>query len=67
MLQIGGTTRDVFYYPKDTVLVTCVGEKLSMSLMEQAGMQAQIPVQVQKQSPASLRFQVRIGPLLMSE
>lgn len=31
MLQIGGTTRDVFYYPKETVLVTCVGEKLSMS------------------------------------
>lgn len=27
-------------------------------LMEQAGMQAQIPVEVQKQSPANLRFQV---------
>ncbi len=27
VLQIEGTTRDLYYYPKDTVAVICMGEK----------------------------------------
>ncbi len=29
MIQLGGGTRELFYYPKDTIMVTAVGEKLN--------------------------------------
>lgn len=28
VIQIGGGTRDLYYYPKDTVLVTAISPKL---------------------------------------
>lgn len=50
MLQLGGSTRDLYYYPKGTVQVTAAGPALSVSLWEQAGMQAGVPVRAVKSS-----------------
>ena len=53
VLQLGGTTRDLFYYPKGTVQVTAAEEDLKEGLWEQAGMQAGVPVRPLKASSAS--------------
>ncbi|PSC74024.1 phosphatidylethanolamine N-methyltransferase [Micractinium conductrix] len=45
VLQLGGTTRDLYYYPAGTVQVTVGGADLKTGLWEQAGMQAKVPVQ----------------------
>ena len=44
VLQLGGTTRDLFYYPKGTIQITVAGEDLKVGLWEQSGMQCGIPV-----------------------
>jgi SAM-dependent methyltransferase len=44
VLQLGGTTRDLFYLPKGTQQVTVAGADVRVSLWEQAGMQAGGPV-----------------------
>lgn len=38
-MQVGGGTRELFYYPKDVELVTVVGEDVNVGLMTQAGSQ----------------------------
>jgi cyclopropane fatty-acyl-phospholipid synthase-like methyltransferase len=48
VLQLGGTTRDLFYYPPRTVQVTVVAAELTPSLWEQAGLQAGVPVRTLK-------------------
>lgn len=48
VLQLGGSTRDLFYYPQGTVQVTVAARDLSVSLWEQAGMQATVPVRAVK-------------------
>lgn len=53
VLQLGGTTRDLFYYPNGTVQVTAAEENLKDGLWEQAGMQAGVPVRPLKSSSAS--------------
>lgn len=32
VIQIGGGTRDLYYYPKDTVLVTAISPKLKKGM-----------------------------------
>lgn len=44
VLQIGGSTRDLYYYPRGTVQVTAGGKNITPGLWEQAGIQARIPV-----------------------
>ena len=44
VLQLGGSTRDIFYYPKGTIQITAAAPDLAGGLWEQAGMQAGIPV-----------------------
>eukprot|EP00798_Chlamydomonas_sp_ICE-L_P009153 gene9153-16278_t len=56
VIQCGGGTRELYYYPKNTIQVTVVGDKVNPSLYEQAGMQAAIPTTAKKQSAASLSF-----------
>ncbi|PRW60904.1 methyltransferase type 11 [Chlorella sorokiniana] len=51
VLQLGGSTRDIFYYPADTIQVTVGGPDVSPGLWEQAGMQAKVPVQAVKAEP----------------
>ncbi|GMH43762.1 hypothetical protein BSKO_11696 [Bryopsis sp. KO-2023] len=51
VVQIGGGTRELYYYPKGTVQVTFVGDDLNKGLMQQAGISAQIPVVVKDQPP----------------
>lgn len=46
VLLSGGGTRDLYYMPKDTVKVTYVGEGLKKGLMENASIQAGVPVDV---------------------
>lgn len=48
VLQVGGSTRDLYYYPKGTVSVTVLLQKEgeSSGLWEQAGLQAQVPVEI---------------------
>ena len=48
MLQLGGTVKELYYYPGDTVLVSVAARKLNRGLWEQAGMQAGVPVQTQQ-------------------
>ncbi|KAL3162587.1 hypothetical protein ABBQ38_008636 [Trebouxia sp. C0009 RCD-2024] len=57
VIQIGGGTRDLYYYPKDTILVTAISPKLKKGLMGQAAIQAGIPVDVRQETPSSLSFQ----------
>lgn len=44
VLQLGGTTRDLFYYPTGTVRVTVAGKNLAKGLWEQAALQSKVPV-----------------------
>jgi SAM-dependent methyltransferase len=47
VLQLGGTTRDIFYYPKNTIQVKILDTKPHagpLGLWDQAGIQAGIPV-----------------------
>ena len=48
VLQLGGTTRDLFYYPKGTVQITAASPDLTVGIWEQAGMQAAVPVNAKK-------------------
>lgn len=57
VIQINGTTRDVYYYPKGTVSVKVVGSSVRPALMEQAGASAAVPVEARKQTPTDLSFQ----------
>jgi len=57
VIQINGTTRDVYYYPEGTISVEVVGSNINPGLMQQAGYSAKIPVTARKQSPANLKFQ----------
>mmetsp|Transcript_19688 Transcript_19688/g.54960 ORF Transcript_19688/g.54960 Transcript_19688/m.54960 type:complete len:294 (+) Transcript_19688:69-950(+) len=52
IIQMNGSTRDIFYYPKSTVQIAVYGNDLKSGLFEQAGMQAQIPT-VSFKKPAS--------------
>ena len=56
VIQVGGSTKDLFYYPKNTLQVSVVGEDVNKGLMEQAGMQAAVPTVAKVQSPSDLGF-----------
>ncbi|KAI3423425.1 hypothetical protein D9Q98_010641 [Chlorella vulgaris] len=43
VLQLGGSTRDLFYYPEGTLQVTVGGPQVG-AMWEQAGVQAKVPV-----------------------
>jgi SAM-dependent methyltransferase len=45
VLQLGGTTRDLYYYPPKTVKVTVNGLGIRRGLFEQAGMTVGVPVE----------------------
>ena len=45
VLQLGGTTRDVYYYPSKTVKITVNEQGLNRGLFEQAGMTVGVPVE----------------------
>lgn len=53
VLQLGGSTRDIFYYPKGTIQVTAAAPDLKIGLWEQAGMQSGVPVRELKVDAAS--------------
>lgn len=53
VLQLGGSTRDLFYYPSGTLQVTAAAEDIKEGLWEQAGMQAGVPVRAIKANSAS--------------
>ncbi|KAL0021197.1 hypothetical protein WJX77_011659 [Trebouxia sp. C0004] len=57
VIQVGGGSRDLYYYPKDTVLVTVMSPKLKKGLMGQAAIQAGVPVDVRLETPTHLSFQ----------
>ncbi|DBB18371.1 TPA: hypothetical protein ACH3X3_000023 [Trebouxia sp. C0006] len=57
VIQVGGGSRDLYYYPKDTVLVTAMSPKLKKGLMGQAAIQAGVPVDVRLETPTHLSFQ----------
>lgn len=48
VVMLGGSTKDVFYFPEGTINVTAVDPDLSISLFEQAGMTAGVPVSAVK-------------------
>ena len=48
VLQLGGTTRDLYYYPPKTLSVTINDPDLSPSLFEQAGITVGIPATASK-------------------
>jgi 2-polyprenyl-3-methyl-5-hydroxy-6-metoxy-1,4-benzoquinol methylase len=48
VLQLGGTTKDVYYYPKGTTQITVMAPDVSVGLMETAGMNAGVPVSAVK-------------------
>jgi hypothetical protein len=52
VLQVGGSTRDLYYYPKGTTSVTILLQKEgeSSGFWEQAGLQAQVPVDIVRKS-----------------
>jgi len=54
IIQLGGGTRELFYYPPQTIQVTAIGEDLNAGLMGQAGIQASIPVVSRKEPVTSL-------------
>jgi len=56
VVQLGGGARQLYYYPKNTVQVTNVGEGVNKSLMEQAGVQAAVPTLARKQPVWDLSF-----------
>lgn len=57
VIQVGGSSRDLYYYPEDTVLVTAISPKLNKGIMGQAGIQAGVPVEVRQETPTNLAFQ----------
>ncbi|CAD7703986.1 unnamed protein product [Ostreobium quekettii] len=56
VVQVGGGTREVFYYPKGTIQINVVGEDINEGLISNAGVQAAIPVAPHKQPPTNLSF-----------
>ena len=56
VIQIGGGTKELFYYPKTIEKVTVVGENVNKGLMEQGGIQAGCPTICKSTSPADMRF-----------
>ncbi|GIL79577.1 hypothetical protein Vretifemale_8899 [Volvox reticuliferus] len=56
VIQLQGSTRELYYYPKSTLQVTVVGENINKGLLEQAGLQAAVPTTAKTQSPANLGF-----------
>ena len=44
VLQLGGTTRDIFYYPKRTMQVVVISDAEPKGIWENAGIQSSIPV-----------------------
>jgi len=57
VLLSGGGTRDLYYMPKDTVKVTFLGKELKAGLLENAGIQAGVPVEVIDARPDELGSQ----------
>lgn len=57
VLQMGGGTRELYYYPKDINRLVNVGEKANKSLIEQGGVQAGVPVIVKNLPATSMDFQ----------
>lgn len=51
ILQLGGSTKDLYYYPSDAVQVTVVVPGANAGLWEQAGIQAALPVVVRNAAP----------------
>lgn len=56
VIQWGGGARQLYYYPKNTIQVTNVGEAVNKSLIEQAGVQAAVPTLGRKQPVYDLGF-----------
>ncbi|GAX85089.1 hypothetical protein CEUSTIGMA_g12509.t1 [Chlamydomonas eustigma] len=56
VIQVGGGSKELYYYPKNTMQVTIVGDGINKSLLEQAGMQASVPTLARPQSPSDLSF-----------
>jgi hypothetical protein len=56
VIQLGGGTRELYYYPKNALQVTIVGEGVNKSLLEQAGVQAAVPTLARAQPPWDLAF-----------
>ena len=56
VIQWGGGARQLYYYPKNTIQVTNVGESVNKSLIEQAGIQAAVPTLGRKQPVWDLSF-----------
>ena len=56
VIQVGGGTKELFYYPKSTDKVVVVGENVNKSLMEQGGLQAGTPTICKDTSPSEMRF-----------
>jgi hypothetical protein len=60
VLQLGGDVKQLYYYPRDTVLVSVAAPKLRRALWEQAGVQAGVPVSTHEAARlAGLPFQAR--------
>uniref|UniRef100_A0A383VYG1 Methyltransferase type 11 domain-containing protein n=1 Tax=Tetradesmus obliquus TaxID=3088 RepID=A0A383VYG1_TETOB len=57
VIQLGGGTRELYYYPKNTMTVINVGENVNKGLMEQAGVTAAVPTIVKQQPITDLSFQ----------
>jgi hypothetical protein len=55
-IQVGGGTKELFYYPKSTEKVVVCGENVNKGLMEQGGIQAGTPTICKDTSPSDLRF-----------
>jgi len=57
VLQSGTTSKDLYYLPSDTILSIFVGKDLNKGLLDQAGVQAGVPVKVVEARPEQLGFQ----------
>jgi hypothetical protein len=58
VIQVGGGTKELYYYPNDATLIINIGENINPGLMQQGGVQAGVPTEARKQSPTNLLFQV---------
>lgn len=56
VIQVGGGTKELFYYPKSTEKVVVVGENVNKGLMEQGGVQAGTPTICKDTNPSEMRF-----------
>lgn len=63
VLQLGGTTRDLYYYPPKTLAVTVNDPNLNIGLFEQAGMTVGIPTRATKLSLADALAGTATGSL----